>query len=223
MIRNIFKRLVGPLLQYAAKKYTTVPREYCYKNLTLTIFPSVFHPAFYLSTNCLINFFADKNLKDKKVWELGAGSGLFSLYTAQQGAIVTATDINPVALSGIEANAKRNRLSVEVIHSDLFEKVGNRFFDYIVINPPYYPQEPKNDTEKAFYCGPAFEYFHSLFEGLVSYFTQTPLQTEVIMILSEDCRIDEINAIAVQKGLNMTNIWQKRVWGEWNYIFIINN
>jgi release factor glutamine methyltransferase len=37
-------------------------------------------------------------LKNKHVLELGAGSGLIAIKAAKEGALVTATDINPVAI-----------------------------------------------------------------------------------------------------------------------------
>ena len=44
-------------------------------------------------------------LENKRFLELGAGSGLISVFAAQQLAIVTATDINHVALEKLKENA----------------------------------------------------------------------------------------------------------------------
>ncbi len=222
-LRKILKRLTSPFLQFVAKKYTNVPHEYRFGQIEMTILPSVFHPAFYISTKCLIDFLAKKELRDKKLWELGAGSGLVSLFAAQKGAIVTATDINPAALKGLKMNSLRNNLALEVIESDIFANIQHRFFEYIVINPPYYPQNPQNDAEKAFFCGAEFGYFHRFFQGLNEYFQVCPQQTEVIMILSEDCRLAEIENIANQHSLCLCKVWEKKVWGEQNFIFQIQS
>lgn len=224
MLRKIFKRLFSPTLQFVAKIYSSYSHEYRFQNLRMTILPTVFHPAWYLSTHCLIDYLGEKDLKDKYLWELGAGSGLVSLFAAQKGATVVATDINPVAVEGIKRNAIRNKLMIRAFESDIFSEMEDtHFFDYIVINPPYYPQNPKNDTQKAFFCGKEFQYFHRLFQGLQQYFVNSPIETEIIMILSEDCNIIEIEKIAQQNALTMAKIWQRKVVGEWNFIFLLKH
>ncbi len=222
MLRKILKRFLTPILQFAAKKHASSPLEYRFQSLKMTILPSVFHPAWHLSTKCLVTFLGEKDLTGKALWELGAGSGLVSLFSAQKGAVVTATDINLTALEGLKNNALRNHLEIEVLESDIFEKMQNRFFDYIIINPPYYPQNPANDAEKAFFCGTEFQYFRRLFEGLSQYFALFSEKTEVIMILSEDCNMQKISEIAAKNGLTLQQIWEKRVWGEWNFIYQIS-
>ena len=39
------------------------------------------------------------------------------------------------------------------------------------------------------------------------------------MILSEDCRIDTIREIAAASRMQLREVFRKRVWGEWNFIF----
>jgi release factor glutamine methyltransferase len=68
--------------------------------------------------------------------EVGSGSGLIAVHAAKAGAVVTATDINPHAVACTRRNALRNGVGVDVIESDLFEKVPG-LFDTIVFNPPY--------------------------------------------------------------------------------------
>lgn len=221
MLQKILKRLSSPFLQFIAKKYASAPHEYHFQGIEMTILPSVFHPALYISTKCLIRFLEKKELKDKKLWELGAGSGLVSLFSAKKGAIVCATDINPLALKGLKMNSLRNNLAIEVVESDIFANMQNRFFDYIVINPPYYPQNPQNDTEKAFFCGSDFGYFHRLFKGLNTYFQVCSQASEVIMILSEDCHLKAITDIAHQNSLHLCKVLEEKVWGELNFIFQI--
>ena len=68
--------------------------------------------------------------------EIGSGSGLIAVHAAKAGAVVTATDINPHAIACTRRNALKNGVRVEVVESDLFEKVPG-LFDTIVFNPPY--------------------------------------------------------------------------------------
>ncbi len=70
--------------------------------------------------------------------EMGAGTGLVALHAAKLGAKVTAADVNPKAVECTRRNAARNGIRLEVVRSDLFEKVTG-IFDVIAFNPPYLP------------------------------------------------------------------------------------
>jgi len=77
---------------------------------------------------------------EERLLEMGCGTGLVALHAAKLGAVVTAADINPLAVECTKRNASKNELRVEVVRSDLFEKVSGNF-DIIAFNPPYLPQE----------------------------------------------------------------------------------
>lgn len=185
--------------------------------ITLTILPGVFHPGYFLSTNLLIDFLSATDLNGKRLLELGAGSGLVSFYAAKNGSIVTATDINPVALEGLQKNALANELPITVLKADLLEGISADAFDCIVINPPYYPKNPENVAEAAFYCGEDFDYFKRLFSQLGT--CTLPETTSVYMILSEDCRISQIFSLAHREGILEEQVFETRRRGERNMIY----
>ena len=54
----------------------------------------------------------------------------------------------------------------------MFDKIEKVNFDYIVINPPYFPKNPKSEKEFAWFCGSDFEYFKKLFSQLKDYKTR---------------------------------------------------
>ena len=188
---------------------------YSKHGLSITVLPGVFHPGLFLSTNIFIEFIKTLELSQKKVLELGAGSGMISLFCAKQGAIVTASDINRNAFEGIQQNAKKNKLNVSVILSDLFEKLDPSQFDVIIINPPYYPKNPRSEMEQAFYCGEDFDYFKRLFKGLKI----ANNECDIYMILSEDCDCYRISKLAQHNGLILKEVMRTKKWLEWNYIF----
>ena len=84
------------------------------------------------------------------VLEIGCGSGIISIHLAKRGNNVTSVDINPKAVKATKFNADRNRVKVEVLEGNMFEKVKGRKFDFIVSNPPYLPPTDNyNDPELA--------------------------------------------------------------------------
>jgi release factor glutamine methyltransferase len=219
MIKSLTKKLLFPLLSSAYNIYSSKERSYSYKGINVRVMPGVFHPGLFFSTKLLVEYISKFDLNSKTVLELGAGSGLISVCCAKQNAKVTATDINPTAIKNIIKNAELNNVKLEVIESDLFDKIEMIKFDYIIINPPYFPKNPKSEKELAWFCGNDFQYFEKLFAQLNNYKTQ---ETIVLMILSEDCDLQRITSIANENHFSMNIVFQKKVFGETNYIFRIN-
>ncbi len=213
-LRRLVLRLIGPLVQHLAKWYFSKPRAYRYKNIKGVVNPGVFYPHWTLSTKLLMQFLEDKDLNQKLFLELGCGTGMISVFAAKKGANVMATDINPKALENAKQNAEMNEVEVECIPSDLFENLKGRTFDFIIINPPYYPKKAETVEEAAWFCGEDFAYFQKLFLQLGDY-----VQAQVFMILSEDCQIDQIKSMAAEKGFAMQVLQEKRKWGEMNFVF----
>ncbi len=85
-----------------------------------------------------------------RMLEVGTGSGFISLHCAKAGAMVTATDINPVAVDNARSNAKRNNLQIDIVQTDLGSGISGKF-DIILFNPPYITGEDSeilNNREK---------------------------------------------------------------------------
>ena len=218
-MKSVIKKILFPILKSVYNIYASKERSYSYKGINVRVMPGVFHPGLFFSTKLLLEYISKIELKDKTVLELGAGSGLISIYCARQNAKVTASDINPTAIKNIVKNSELNNVKLEVIESDLFDKIEMRKFDYIIINPPYFPKDPKNEKELAWFCGSDFQYFKKLFTQLNNYKTQ---ETIVLMILSEDCDLQRITSIANENHFSMNIVFQKKVFGETNYIFRIS-
>ncbi len=218
-LRKTIKRIATPILQPLSKWYLSKERAFEYQGIKIKVLPSVFHPGLFISTKILLQFLSDKPLRNKTFLELGAGSGIISILAAKKGAQVTASDINPTAIRNIESNARQNEVNLQLIHSDLFDRFPQRCtFDWVIINPPYYPNQPANEGEYAFFCGPKFEYFQKLFAQLPHFKNE---QSTIFMILSEDCDRQNIEKIARKHQLHLTQIFEKKVLGEWNYIYQI--
>ena len=115
-------------------------------------------------------------------------------------------------------NALRNHLQLNIVPSDLFSNIREKSFDYILINPPYYPADPKDLNDMAWFCGRNFDYFENLFPQLAVF---SEPSCEIIMILSEDCNLVKIMEIASRSGFVFQLVRQVKRMGEWNYIFRI--
>jgi|SaaInl5LU_22_DNA_1037371.scaffolds.fasta_scaffold01781_8 release factor glutamine methyltransferase len=217
-MRALIKKIVHPVLNRWYQRRTKSTQGYRNHGVDLLIFPDVFHPGVFLSTNIFIRFLKTKDLQNKRILELGAGSGMISFFCAKQGAEVTASDINENALDGLRSNAERNQILITVVASNLFESINPNDFDMILINPPYYPRNPQNQKDEAFYCGVNFEYFHAFFTQI-----EEKLQDNVdlLMILSVDCDLSMIKKIGMDHGFDMKVVHATTKRMERNYIFQI--
>lgn len=215
----IAKRIVFPILSRFSKIYFSKPRTYNYQSVRGIVNSGVFFPHFTISTRLLLDFLSSKKLSGKTFLELGSGTGIISAFAASKGAVVTASDINPAAVANTIENAKKNGVAVKAIQSDLFDAFSKEPFDYIIINPPYYPKDPTSDAEKAWYCGAEFQYFDKLFSTLSPFVNPNSL---VYMILSDDCELDQIQSIAKTFGFKFSEVFKTKKWKEWNFIFRIS-
>lgn len=215
-VRPFIRKMIQPILWKLYRLYARKDRWHRYRGIKTLVKPTVFHPGFLISTHIFVDFLSIKDLNDKQVLEIGTGAGLIALFCRQQGAKVTATDINPMAIASLEQSSKKNQLPINIIHSDLFEQIPQQTFDFILSNPPYFPQTPKNDREKAFFCGPEFEFFQRLFSDAPSFLSSTGA---MFMILSDDCDLTQIESIANQNNWTMEEVHKLKKWGEWNMIY----
>lgn len=215
-MKAIVKRILSPILQKASAIYLKKRRKYCYKDIAVWVEPTVFPPFLTISTKLLLQFIETLALKDRTFLELGCGCGIVSILAAKKNAKVTATDINPIALEALQNNALENNVSLEIIYSDLFENLKGKSFNVIVINPPYYAKAPQSIAENAWFCGENFEYFENLFLQLQKFSTS---ENTIYMILSEDCALDNIKAIALKNEMAFELVVEKTVAAERNFIF----
>lgn len=77
-----------------------------------------------------------KVLEPKTALDMGCGTGFISLSLKKEGVESEAADINPHALELSKENAKKNKLDLQVYHSDLFQNIP-KSYDLITFNAPY--------------------------------------------------------------------------------------
>ncbi|MFN3967657.1 methyltransferase [Flavobacterium sp.] len=217
-MRKFLKKISHPFLKFGLNFYYSKPRNFTYNNIKIKVHSDVFPPKLTFSTKILLDFIQELELENKTFLELGCGSGIISLLATKKGAKATASDINQTALDYLVTNAEKNHLKVEAVYSDLFQNIENHSFDYIIINPPYYPKAAKSIKEQAWFCGENFEYFEKLFHQLPSYLSS---ETNCFMILSQDCESEKIKAIAIKNAMAFELVLEEKKLVETNYIFKI--
>jgi release factor glutamine methyltransferase len=215
---NLFKSLINKTIKPLIEIYLSKDRNYKYGDIHLTIFKGVFHPGLFFSTKILLGYLKQFDLTNTTFLELGAGSGLISIYASKKNGKVTATDISELSVKNIKHNSDKNNSGIRIIHSNLFETIPQEKFDFILINPPYYKKDPKTENEFAWYCGEHSEYFIKFFRELSAYVHP---QTKAIMVLSEDCNLEEIKSIALKNNFQI--LLKKKYFRYWeiNYVFEI--
>lgn len=210
-MRSFYRYCWLPFYRFWALRYIRETRNFRYAGLRLSIPQGVFHPGVFFSTPVFAMFLQRIDFQNKTVLDVGTGSGLLALLAARHGASASALDINPLAVKTAGQNAEANGLSLRVWESDLFDHVPAQTFDYLLINPPYYPRQPRNAAEYAFFAGENFGYFEKLFRQLPDYIHA---DSKVWMVFSEDCDMEKIEGIAARYGFNLSVVYARKKWGE---------
>jgi release factor glutamine methyltransferase len=170
--------------------------------LRLRTEPGVFHPVYFSSSRILAEHIVARAPRGLSVLDMGTGSGAIAISAAAAGATVTACDVNPLAVALARTNANLNRLSVEVIESDLFAApaLEGRLFDLIVFNIPFYPHDPTTHLEHAFRAGRGYETVRRFAAG-----ARPRLSSDgrVIIVFSEDCDRRETLGAFADAGLSL--------------------
>jgi release factor glutamine methyltransferase len=133
----------------------------------LAIYPSVFHPKLFLTSEFFARFLSTIDLEGKEVADVGTGTGILALAAARAGAKAVALDINPMAVNAAADNARANGLGDRVIavRSDLMSTLApDSQFDVIISNPPFFSGEPRDIADRAWVAGPEYRDIAPLFE-----------------------------------------------------------
>jgi release factor glutamine methyltransferase len=133
----------------------------------LVVYPTVFHPKLFLTSEFFARFLSTIDLASKNVADVGTGSGILALAAAREGASVVALDINPKAVRAAADNARANGLGdrVTALRSDLMSALAPGFlFDVIISNPPFFSGEPRDIADRAWVAGPGYRDIVSLFD-----------------------------------------------------------
>jgi release factor glutamine methyltransferase len=117
-------------------------------DVEVAVFPGVF------PTGATDTFLMAKHMpiiKGTRVLELTTGSGILSVIAGLKGATGIACDINPLAVKNAQHNFDDYGLPFQAIESNVFQRVPDRKFDLIMVNPPYLEGEVQDPLQHAFF------------------------------------------------------------------------
>jgi len=96
----------------------------------------------------LLEQYVKKYSRNKNVLDIGSGSGIQALAALKAKAkLVTATDVDKESLAHLFSLAN-SYSNIKIIKSNLFSSLPKKKkFDLIIFNPPYLPQDSREDKE----------------------------------------------------------------------------
>lgn len=203
------------LLRLGSQKYVyadTKPNMEYKKEISIRECDEVYPPAedTFLLLECL------EVEERSKVLEMGCGTGLISCHISQNGAELTAADVNPKAVECTKRNLITNGLKGKVLLSDMFQNITG-VFDTMVFNPPYLSEEEKEERmiEKAWAGGPTgTEVLSKFLEGSKNHLSANG---KIIVLLSSEMNkktLDEILSDFKRTRLGTRRCFFEELWVE---------
>lgn len=190
-----------------ARKHTRFARAAGFR---LAVRPTVFHPRYFISSECFAEFIDRLDLNGKRVVDVGTGSGILALAAARSGAESTiATDINPNAALSAAENASAHRLSgrVTALCMNLLAAFAPRpLFDVILCSPPKHGCEPRDLSDRGWHAGLHFRDVAALFEQARQRLNPGG---RFYLMLSSDSDLDLFEVLMLRAGFT-ARIVQKR-------------
>ncbi len=145
-----YKESVGLLIKGIPLQYITHTQEFMKMDFYINSKVLIPRPDTEVLVEEIISI--AKQIKAKKILELGTGSGAIAISLARyiKNCQITAIDISQEALKIAQLNAKRQQVEKRVtfLLSNLFENLPKEKYDMIVSNPPYIKQEQLKTLEK---------------------------------------------------------------------------
>jgi len=166
LLRRLLRKTIHRLSYHFILKRERTTVAYA-AGFRLTVRPTVFHPAYFLTSKFFASFIGRQDWAGKRVADVGTGSGILALSAARAGAAnVVAIDINHNAACSARENAGANGLGdrVSAVCSNLLAALAPRpHFDVILSSPPSFPGEPLDLADRAWHAGPDYRDIASLF------------------------------------------------------------
>ena len=143
---EVEKRRIWQEEVYQTLKKIDKECEVCVMGKKIMALPGVFAPLWGDSLS-LAEVVQKETKQGDFVLDLGTGTGIQGVFSAEKASKVIASDISPKAVECVKFNVKNLKLDdkIKVIESDLFSNIQDKF-DLIIFNPPFRWFKPKDPT-----------------------------------------------------------------------------
>ena len=167
------------------------------------------------------------NPDNPKILDLCTGSGAIglTLKSLLPSSEVTLSDISKDALMVANKNKNELNLDVNIIESDLFKNIPEKF-DVIISNPPYVmtnetlPKDVLYEPHLALYSGPkGIDHIEEIFKNIKSHLNNKYL---IALEINEKSEPDITNLIKTYFEKNINYKFMKDLAGKTRYLFITN-
>ncbi len=114
----------------------------------LIVLPEVFNPVLLRTGVFLAQHIPSGS---GRALDMGAGSGIGTIFAARRGWHAVGVDINPEAVRCARINVLLNRVEdrAEIRGGDLFGPVAGQEFDLVLFNPPFFRGLPRDAADRA--------------------------------------------------------------------------
>lgn len=147
------------------------------------------------------------DLKGQTVLEIGCGSGVISIAAAQQGARVTAVDIDPKAVEATKKLAEEQGVTIQVIPSDMFSEISE-YYNLIISNPPYLPNE-ENDPDLALDGGvEGWEWIEKFLPEAKKYLTE---EGKILLLFSTRTNEEKVRSLIEENNFATIDLARQSV------------
>ncbi len=184
----------------------------------IDVFPYVFPPQspFSESTHSVYDQFGD--LHDKKVLDIGTGTGIQAIYAALAGAsTVDAVDIYAPAVKCAKHNARLNNLEdkINVWQSNLFNDIPADKYDLIIANLPILDAK-EEDLRLHSLIDPNFAYHEELFNKSPNYLSEFGRIVLCHANLHKNSSFGRLEKVAAKNGFDANIVQSEKSLGhEW--------
>ncbi|GGH24969.1 50S ribosomal protein L11 methyltransferase [Sphingobacterium alkalisoli] len=107
--------------------------EYAYE---IIIDPKMsFGTGHHQTTSMMLSFILENNFADKRVLDMGCGTGILAILASKKGAkSIMAVDFDSICVDSVEENKKLNKITNITSHLGSKEVIENRVFEIILAN-----------------------------------------------------------------------------------------
>jgi len=148
--------------------------------------------------------------EDKKVLDVGTGSGILAKEALKYAKGVTASDINR------ECRLKE----IKFVHSDLFENIKGKF-DLIIFNPPYLPRDKREDEESALSTTGGKKGYEILERFINQLKPHLNKDGKALIVFSSLTKKKKVDSIIRNNKLNFKLLEEKKISNEVLYCYLI--